>query len=342
MKIGIIGYQGSGKSTLFEWLTGEPADPALAHATQSAMATIVDPRVVELQKIYQPKKTTQAALELTDTPGLSRTHEGSANKLAQIREVGCLVVVIAAYGGNDALADLRNLDDDLLIADLDIVTGRIERLREQVKKPRPNRDELKKELEALEPLPQEMEDGKHLRDMELSADQQNATRAFQLFSEKPRIVIFNVADDEQEDTQRWTVQAPDNAQAVAVSLSLQLELVRMPESEREEFCREMGVSLFDRNTLLHQIMDVSGQMIFFTTGDREVRTWMIRKGATAVDAAGLVHTDLAKGFIRAEVMTCDDLIRVGSEREIKAQHLLRHEHKDYVVQQGEILLIRHN
>ncbi|MFV1965117.1 MAG: DUF933 domain-containing protein [Pirellulaceae bacterium] len=337
----MVGYQSSGKSTLFEWLTRETPDPALSHTTQTAMATISDSRLGQLQNIYQPKKVTEAALELTDTPGLARTHEGSANKLAQIREVGCLIVVVAAYDGSDAVADLRNLDEDLLIADLDIVMGRIERLKEQIKKPRPNRDALKKELEALEPLPRDMESGKHLRDLDLSPGQQAATRTFQLFSEKPRLVVFNIADDEQ-NPQRFCDTVSAGVPVVAVSLALQLELSRMAAAERDEFCSEMGVSLYDRNGLLHQIMHGSGQMLFFTAGDREVRTWMIRKGATALDAADSIHTDLAQGFIRAEVMTCEDLIRVGSEREIKANHLMRQEHKDYVIEEGEILLIRHN
>ncbi|MCA9228962.1 MAG: 50S ribosome-binding GTPase, partial [Planctomycetales bacterium] len=123
MKIGIVGYQGSGKSTLFEWITGTPADPAQAHTAQMAMCQVPDPRVGELCKIYKPKKITQAALEIVDTPGLSRSHEGSAQRLAMIREAGCLVVVVSAWGGINAAADLSNFDDDLLIADLDIMAG---------------------------------------------------------------------------------------------------------------------------------------------------------------------------------------------------------------------------
>jgi ribosome-binding ATPase len=147
MKIGIVGYQGSGKSTLFQWLTGVVPNPAHAHQAQTAMATVPDPRVASLCEVYKPKKVTQASLEMVDTPGLSRSHEGSAARLAMIREAGCLVVVVAAFDGSDPMADLTNFEDDLLIADLDIVSGRIERLHDQIKRPRPNRDELQKELD---------------------------------------------------------------------------------------------------------------------------------------------------------------------------------------------------
>lgn len=341
MKIGIVGYQGSGKSTLFEWLAGVPANPALAHTTQSAMATVIDPRVAPLCEIYHPKKITHAALELVDTPGLSRTHEGSAQKLAMIREASCLVMVVAGYGGVDAAADLQRFDEDLLIADLDIVSGRVERLRDQVKRPRPNREEMEIELAALEPLQAHLESGQSLRGYTMTPDQRKATRSFQLFSEKPKFAVLNVSDDEHDLAKFEQLGRPEFP-VRAVSLSLQVDLSRMAEDERRAFCEEMGVSAVDREEFLRQIMDASGQMLFFTAGEKEVRTWMIHRGGTAVDAAGNIHTDLAKGFIRAEVMTCPDLIRLGSEREIKAAGLLRQEHKEYVIQDGDILLIRHN
>lgn len=326
---------------MFEWLTGTAANPAFAHTTQSAMATVIEPRMTPLCEIYKPKKTTHAAIELVDTPGLSRTHEGSAQKLAAIREASCLVMVVAGFGGNDAAADLQRFDEDLLIADLDIVGGRIERLRDQVKKPRPNRDELQTELVALEPLLAHLESGKSLRDIEMTPDQKKATRSFQLFSEKPRIGIVNIADD-VTDAARYEQLSQPGLPVIAVSLSLQVDLARMSEDERAEFCREMGVAVFDRDQLIRRIMDASGQMLFFTAGEKEVRTWMIQKGGTAVEAAGNIHTDLARGFIRAEVFKCDDLFRLGGEREIKAQGLMRQEHKEYVIQDGDILLIRHN
>ncbi len=185
-----------------------------------------------------------------------------------------------------------------------------------------------------------LEEGKQLRDLGLSAEQLKATRAFKLFSEKPRLVVFNISDDESPEN--YQTKIPTEMDGIAVSLSLQVELSQLDDEERQAFCEEMGVAPFDQEMVVRQIMDTSGQMVFFTAGEKEVRTWMIRCGGTAVEAAGNIHTDLANGFIRAEVMTCEDLIRLGSEREIKANNLSRQEHKEYVIQDGDILLIRHN
>ena len=343
MKIGIVGYQGSGKSTLFHWLTGVAPDPSLAHTIQSAMCTVPEPRIDDLVKIYQPKKITQAAIEVVDTPGLSRTHEGSAQKLATIREAGALVIAIAGFGSSDPKADIRNFDDDLLIADLDIVQGRVERLRDQLKKPRPGPDREKDqaELAALEPILAELDAGRPLHQFPMTPDQKKAIKSFQLFSDKPRMIVVNLADDDA-DAGRFTGATPPGIELHAFSIQLQMDLARMSPEERAEFCREMGVQPFDRDHLIRRIMDVSGQMLFFTAGEKEVRTWMLRQGGTAVEAAAGIHTDLAKGFIRAETMSHADLVRLGSEREIKAAGLMRQEPKDYVIRDGDIILIKHN
>jgi hypothetical protein len=341
MKIGIVGYQGSGKSSLFGWLTGVAPDPALAHTIQSAMCTVPEPRIDDLVRIYQPKKVTQAALEFVDTPGLARTHEGSAQKLAMIREAGALVVVVAAFGGNDARADLRNFDDDLLIADLDIVHGRVERLKDQLKKPRPDREKEQAELAALEPILAELEAGRPLHQFPMTPDQKRAIKSFQLFSDKPRLVVVNLADDDA-DPDRFQSAAPAGVELHAFSIQLQRDLAAMSPAERDEFCREMGVRPFARDHLIRRIMDVSGQMLFFTAGEKEVRTWMIRQGGTALEAAAGIHTDLARGFIRAETMSHADLVRLGSEREVKAAGLMRQEPKDYVIRDGDIITIKHN
>jgi ribosome-binding ATPase YchF (GTP1/OBG family) len=339
MKIGIVGYQGSGKSTLFEWLTGTPSDPAQAHASQSAMAPIPDERVDPLCEIYHPKKITLASIELVDTPGLDRSHEGNAARLGLLREADCLLIVASSYDGSDPLVDLQNFDEDLLLADLEIVTGRVERLRETVKKPRPDRKEQQEELAALEPLLDTLEEGTPLREIELTDQQIKATRAFRLLSRLPRIAVVNVADDD-EDTGRFEGAGPEGVPLLAVPVGLELELSKMSDEDREAFESEMGLEGFDRDSLIRKILAASAQMIYFTAGEKEVRTWILPIGGTAVEAAGNIHTDLARGFIRAEIMCSEDLIRLGSEREIKAQSLMRQEPKDYVVQDGDVMLIR--
>ena len=340
MKIGLVGYQRSGKSTLFEWLTGVPADPAQAHTTQSAAALVHDRRVPLLCEVYHPKKVTEASLEFVDTPGLHRDHEGSAARLAQIREAGCLIQVIGAFDGtNQPAEDLQNLQEDFLLADMEIVSNRLDRLREAVKKPRPNRDEQLAELACLEPMLAHLEAGQPISELSLSREAEQVTRSFGLLSQKPRMAIFNLGDDAAGRESLEQQSCPD-CPIIAVPIGLEVELQKMEPDEREAFRSELGVPATDRDALMQKIMAASGQMLFFTAGEKEVRTWLIPRGATAVIAAEGIHSDLARGFIRAEIMTCDDLIRLGSEREIKAQHLIRQEPKDYVIQDGDILNVR--
>jgi ribosome-binding ATPase YchF (GTP1/OBG family) len=258
-----------------------------------------------------------------------------------IREAGALVIVVAAFGGADTAADLQNFDDDLLIADLDIVSGRVERLRDQVRKPRPGKEKDQEELDFLIPVLAELEAGKPLHGFPLTPDQRKAIKSFQLFSEKPRLIIVNTADDEAKP-ERFAALAPAASELFALSLSLQMDLAGMSAEERDAFCAEMQVQPFDRDELIRRIMHASGQMVFFTAGEKEVRTWLIDKGGTALDAAAGIHTDLARGFIRAETMKVDDLVRLGSEREIKAAGLARQEPKDYVIQDGDVITIKHN
>jgi ribosome-binding ATPase len=353
MKIGLVGYQGSGKSTLFHWLTGVAPDPALAHVSQSAMAPIPDERIAPLCKIYSPKKITQAALEIVDTPGLARTHEGNAARLALIREAGCLLLTVAAFGGADPRVDLQTFEEDLLLADLDIVAGRVQRLEESVKKPRPKdqREAEENELAALKILQATLEEGKHARDAALTDEQWKFTRSFRLLTEKPKMVLVNLADDDPADKYPpppgASAAGSDSAAAAGsrvswatVPLRLEMDLAEMSAEDRQAFLQEFGLARADRDSVIRQIMAASGQMIYFTAGEKEVRTWILRIGGTALEAAENIHTDLARGFIRAEVMKCADLTRLGSEREIKAHNLLRQEPKDYVVQDGDILHIK--
>jgi GTP-binding protein YchF len=339
MKIGLVGYQGSGKSTLFEWLTGVTADPALAHTTQTAMAEVHDERFDEMARLYQAKKVVRAAIELVDTPGLSRSHEGSAQRLGLIREAGCLVLVVAAFDGSDPLADAASFEEDVLLADLEIVSNRVARLKESVKKPRPDRDQQLAEIEMLEPIIADLEQGKSLRDIELSDEQEKAIKAYQLITGKPRLLLINTADDE-DNPQRFVEAAPAGQDVEAVPVGLELELSKMTPEDRAEFEEEMGLQGHDRDSLIRKLMKSSGQILFFTGSDKEARSWMIRKGSTAVEAAGEIHTDLARGFIRGETMASAEFIRLGSEREVKAAGLMRQEPKDYVLQDGDIMHVK--
>lgn len=336
MKIGLVGYQGSGKSTLFSWLTGVEADPAHAHTTQQAMAVVRDPRVQQLCDVYHPKKITEASIELVDTPGLSRTHEGNAARLAMIRDVNCLTIVVSGFAGANPQKDMVGFEEDVILADLEIVGGRIERLHESIKKPRPDRDQLKAELALLQRLQGELEQGTSLRSISISDEEEKTIRSFQLLSLKRRLVIVNTADDEA-DAQQFENLSTDRLPVIPVPIGLEAELARMSTEEAETFRAELGVDSYDRDALVRTIMDASGQMLFFTAGEKEVRTWLLHKGGTALEAADGIHSDMARGFIRAEIMTVDDLVRLGSERDVKAAGLARNEPKDYVIQDGDIL-----
>lgn len=305
------------------------------------MAPVPESRVDAFVEIYRPKKVTMAALEIVDTPGLSRTHEGNAAKLALIREAGCLILVVAEFGGSDPAAELQSFVEDLILADMEIVSGRLDRVAEQKKKPLPRQEQeqLHHEEQTLRTVLAALEEGKPRTEADMTEEQLRVTRSFRLLSEKPKMVIVNTADDEMEPD-RFLSKLPKEVPAIAVSVGLELELAKMSPEDRADFEAEMGVGGADRTELIRRIMDVSGQRLFLTAGDKEVRTWMLRKGGTAVEAAGSIHTDLARGFIRAEVMNCADLVRLGGEREVKAKHLVRQEPKDYVIRDDDVILIR--
>ena len=276
MKIGLVGYQGSGKSTVFEWITGQKPDPAMGHTGQSVMAAIPEPRIEGLCRIYKPKKVSIASLELVDTPGLSRSHEGSAARLAMIREAGCLVLVIDAYGRNDPMSDMQAFDSDLILADMEIVSNRITRVEDTLRKPVPRqeRETYEHEHATLKAVLEGLECGKPLRESDMTDDQLRVTRSFRLFGEKPRVVIFNTADDETQP-ERFTSLSTPETPVLAVPAGLELELARMSPEDRAAFQAEMGVGGADRDAMIRTLLTTSRQRLFLTAGEKEVRTWLL-------------------------------------------------------------------
>ncbi|MDR2171032.1 MAG: DUF933 domain-containing protein [Planctomycetaceae bacterium] len=339
MKIGLVGYKGAGKSILFQWLTGQVADPAMAHSLQSATALIPEPRFRALVEIYKPKKITYAGIEIVDTPGLARDQHGNAIRLGQLREVDALVWVVPVFDGSDPVKEINAFNDDVVLADLEIVLNRIEKVQEQNKRPVPRNEHerLEFEYETLKLLQEGLEGGKPVKEDQLTKEQQRLIRGFRLLSGKPRMLLINTADDET-DFEQYKKYSTFGVPVVAASVRLELELESMNEQDKKSFLEEMQLTATDKNFVIKTILDASGQMTFMTAGEKEIRTWLIPKGGTALDAAAAIHTDMAKGFIRAEVTKIDDLIRLGSERAVKAENLIKREPKDYIVKDGDIFL----
>ncbi|MDR2115516.1 MAG: DUF933 domain-containing protein [Planctomycetaceae bacterium] len=339
MKIGLVGYKGSGKSTLFQWLTGVAADPALSHTLQSATASIPEQRFDALIEIYKPKKITYASIEIVDTPGLTRDQQGNPARLAQLREADALVWVVPTFDGSDPIKEIGAFQEDTILADLEIILNRIEKVTEQNKRPVPKSEHEKFEFElvTLELLREGLESGQPVKEDQLTLEQQRVVRGFRLLSGKPRMMIINTADDETDLKQYEKLATPD-VPVIAVSARLETELDEMTPDEKVAFLNEMQLSSTDKKIVIKMMLDASGQMTFLTAGEKEIRTWLVPKGGTALDAAAAIHTDMAKGFIRAEVTKAEDLIRLGSERAVKAENLVRREPKDYLIQDGDIFL----
>jgi ribosome-binding ATPase YchF (GTP1/OBG family) len=341
MRIGIVGYQGSGKSTVFELLTGVKPDLSKAHVGQVAIAVVPDERFERLVAHHKPKKLSPAKIELFDTPGLSRSEQhGNAQKLGVIRESTALVHVVNAFAGGDAAGDVEAFLTDIVLADLQLVSNRMERLRKDLTKPIPNREELQAELAALEPVESRLSEGLPVWDMEFSELQEKATKSFSLLSRKRHLVLLNTADSSVPAAAEKIAAA--GYQVVSGPVGLELEVQQLAEEERELFAAEMGLTESCRDKLLKAIFELTGYITFYTCDEKEVHAWLLKKGSSALEAAGTIHTDLARGFIRAEIMSTDDLLRLGSEREVKAAGLHRTEGKEYVMRDGDEIVVRFN
>jgi ribosome-binding ATPase YchF (GTP1/OBG family) len=341
MKIGIVGFSGSGKSTVFQWLTGVKPDPAKSQTGQTGIARIADPRLDWLSAKFQPRKTTPAAIEFLDTPGLLPTERrDNPRRLGILREANGLLVVLNGFDEPNLAAQLRRFREELMFADLEIVSNRMSKLRDQLRKPRPAKlkEADEQELALLERIAAAFEGNQSPADLGLKEDEEKSIRSFQLLTLKPEQVLVNIGDDRlnQPLPAELLALAPN---ALAAPAKLEMELHELPEDERQMFANDLGLTGFVRDEVLRKVFASMGQIVFFTVGEDECRAWNMPQGADAVVGASQIHTDLARGFVRAEVVGYDDFQRVGSMKEAKTHGVYRLEGKSYVVQDGDIMHI---
>jgi ribosome-binding ATPase YchF (GTP1/OBG family) len=341
MKVGIAGFAGSGKSTVFHWLTGAAPDPARSQQGQLGKPDIPDERLTWLSQHFKPKKTTPAKMEFLDTPGLLATERrDNPRRLAILRDAGSLLVVLNGFAGGSLADELRRFREELLFADMEVVANRIDKLGDQLKKPRPAKQKEidQAELELLTRINAGLEQGRGASALGLSADEEKAVRSFQLLTLKPEMVLVNIGDDRIGQTLPGDLLQLAS-KALQAPAKLELELEELPEQDRRAFMQDLGVAGLSRGDVLRQIFYGMDHIVFFTVGEDECRAWPLRRGASAVEGAGEIHTDLARGFVRGEVVSYDDFKKHGSMKEAKQHGVYRLEGKTYVVQDGDIMHI---
>jgi ribosome-binding ATPase YchF (GTP1/OBG family) len=341
MKIGIAGFAGSGKSTVFQWLTGAKPDPGKSQYGQTGNAKIPDERLDWLSAQFKPKKTTPASMDLIDTPGLLLSERrDNPRRLAILRDTGGLLVVLNGFGGEDPAQELRRFREELLFADLEVVTNRVERLQEQVKKPKPpkEREADQQELALLQRIVAAFEKGQSAATLGLKEEEEKTVRSFQLLTLKPELALVNIGDNRiGQSLPAELLQLAGSA--IQAPAKLELELEELGPEDRLAFMKDLGLTASSRDQVLRTIYDAMGQIVFFTIGEDECRAWSLNNGDDALTGAGKIHTDFAQRFVRAEVVAFDDFRRVGSMKEAKTHGVYRLEGKTYVVQDGDIMHI---
>lgn len=340
MQIGLVGLPFSGKSTVFQALTGVKASSHTGREQSNiAVVKVPDERLDKLVPLFNPKKTVYATVEFADIAGLTGSAEGaregfSPSLLAAMRQVDTLALVIGAYlPGSDPKSDLEEIELELSFADIAVIEKRLERLESDLRRaPSAARPPLETERDLLNRLKAALENGKPIRELGLSDDEDKLLRGFGFLTAKPAFVILNVAEDALHSEDNFGIAMP----AVRISGEIEAEIAELDPDDAQAFLSDLGLPEPGIFRVIQLAYEMSHLISFFTVGPDEVRAWTIPEGANAVTAAGQVHTDLARGLIRAEVISYDDMLRTGSLAEARRQGVLRLESKGYILRDAEI------
>ncbi len=356
MKIAVVGLTNSGKTTIYNILTGmkieaTPYSDVSLHKKSVGIAKVIDSRIDYLDSIYDPKKKTYADVEFMDTPAL---FEKSSTALQDIKNSDALVLVVRGFENDEVLStnaaidpvsDINSVEAEMLLADLMVVENRISRIDEQIKKS--GRKELLPEKKLFEKLKALLEEGKLLRECDFSDEENKLLSGFQLVSFKPVLVVVNtdenrIGDTEYEDGILDVFKNRSNLDIVFIPGDIEMEIKELDSDDAAEFMKDYGLTESGLDTVIRKSFELLGLICFFTVGKDEVRSWSIPKGITIQSAAGVIHSDLEKGFIRAEVTGYMNFHKFGNMPAVKEAGLQQLEGKEYIVRDGDIVNVRFN
>ena len=360
---GIVGLPNVGKSTLFNAITKKNIlaanYPFATIDPNVGIVTVPDKRVSTLEEMYMPERCIPTTYEFTDIAGLVKgasKGEGLGNKfLSHIREVDAVVEVVRCFddenvihvdGSVDPIRDIEVINVELIMSDLEIIDNRIGKIEKKALTTK-NKDDLK-ELSLLKRLKENLESGIPARKLEFDVDEEKILRGFKLITQKPIIYVANVREIDIHNKGNLYVNKvidyakKENSEVVMICAKIESELAELNDDEKEIFLSELEIEESGLDQLIKKTYSLLGLATYFTVGSDEVRAWTFRKGMKAPECAGIIHTDFEKGFIRAEVISYDDLIDAGSEVKAKENGKVRLEGKDYIMQDGDICHFRFN